>query len=165
MDRAEGPHIAAECLELARRCEDPALLALATRELAIYTLRCGDGPVAAQPLLEEAIARQIALVPQDAEGITMTQLSLGMALLFQGDTTRAMLGRANHAMLQAKAQGKNRVVAEKRFSSIDNPLMPAMAPMGAAAAAVREPGHRPDQGRRGCNARGAAIRLDGTLHR
>jgi non-specific serine/threonine protein kinase len=89
MNRAESAPCVVECVELARRLSDPALLALATSQRAFYTLRCGDGPAAAQPLLEEALARYSALAHPDLEGATVTRASLAMALLFQGETARA----------------------------------------------------------------------------
>jgi non-specific serine/threonine protein kinase len=89
MDLAEGAASTAECLELARRFDDPSLLAQATQDLAIHTLRSGGDPPRARVLLEEAIARSDALGRPDVEGATMTRLALAMALLFEGETARA----------------------------------------------------------------------------
>ncbi|OLB63896.1 MAG: hypothetical protein AUI10_13450 [Actinobacteria bacterium 13_2_20CM_2_72_6] len=89
MDLAAGGPSTAESLELARRLGDPTLLAQAHRDFAIYLLRCGDDPPAAQAALEEALDRSAALGDTVREEVTMTRLSLAMALLYQGETTRA----------------------------------------------------------------------------
>jgi non-specific serine/threonine protein kinase len=89
MARPEGAASTAECLELARRFGDPTLLAQAVQDHAIYLLRCGDDLAVAQVALEEALARDTALDRPAGEGGTMIRLSLAMALLFQGETTRA----------------------------------------------------------------------------
>jgi len=91
----EGTSAAQECLDSARRLDEPAYVTRATASLGIVALMGNDLPEARR-LLEEALA---GFEAEGKRGVhaTIAELSLAMALLYQGDVAGA-----------ARLCGKNR---------------------------------------------------------
>jgi predicted ATPase/DNA-binding CsgD family transcriptional regulator len=90
--RVQGEHAAAaarakQCLQQAKQLNDELFVARATADLGVSLMLGGDS-AAAQPLLEDALARLSQLGEVDPT-VVVAKLALAMAVLVQGDPVRA----------------------------------------------------------------------------
>ncbi len=77
-----------------------------------FTIILKDTDLAMASIIAERIREDIAATPMHVKGrnISIT-ISIGVAMLREGDTGETLLDRADAAMYQAKQAGRNRVVA------------------------------------------------------
>jgi non-specific serine/threonine protein kinase len=88
-DHAAAGVNAADCLDLARRLDDPRLVTLATQDLGMHLLLGSSDLAHAQEVLADGVARFGGVDDPDPTSVAMTQQSLAMALLYRGDVEQA----------------------------------------------------------------------------